>query len=73
MPMGLINTLAIFASLMQSCLVDENFKSLIIYLDDILVYVKYFSEMILRLRIMFIKLRDSILINNLSCRVMFFW
>ena len=30
------------------------------------------SEIILRLRMMFDKLRESILINNLSCRVMFF-
>ena len=57
-PVGLINAPATFARLMQSCLGEENVKSLILYLDDILVYAKSFSEMISRLLMMFIKLRE---------------
>ena len=58
MPMGLKNVSMTFSRLMQSCLGEENFKSLILYLDDILVYAKSFCEMISRLCMMFIKLRE---------------
>ena len=58
MPMGLVNAPATFARLMQSCLGEENLKSLILYLDDILVFSDSFQQMITRLRWTFIKLRS---------------
>ena len=58
MPMGLVNAPATFSRLMQSCLGEENLKSLILYLDDILVFSDSFQQMITRLRWTFSKLRS---------------
>ena len=58
MHMGLVNTPATFARLMQYCLGEDNLKSLILYLDDILVFSDSFQQMITRLRWIFIKLRS---------------
>ena len=58
MPMGLVNAPATFARLMQACLGEENLKTIILYLDDILVFADSFAQMITRLRWTFVKLRN---------------
>ena len=57
MPMGLCNAPATFSRLMNHVLGNENFNSLLIYLDDILVFGKSVDEMIQRLDTVFGKLR----------------
>ena len=58
MPMGLCNAPATFSRLVNHVLGNENFNSLLIYLDDILVFGKSVDEMIQRLDTVFGKLRD---------------
>ena len=55
--MGLCNAPAIFCRLMQACLRDQNLLSLIVYLDDILVFGRTFDEMVERLEMVFDRLR----------------
>ena len=57
MPMGLCNAPATFSRLMQACLGDQNLLSLIVYLDDILVFGRTFDEMVERLEMVFDRLR----------------
>ena len=56
MPFGLTNTLATFQQLMESCLGEMHLKWCIIYLDDIIVFLKMLEEHIERLRDVFEKL-----------------
>ena len=58
MPFGLCNAPGTFQRLMQACLGDEFFSSLLCYLDDILVYSCTFEEHLLRLNLVFDKLRQ---------------
>ena len=57
MPMGLCNAPATFSRLMNHVLGNENFNSLLIYLDDVLVFGKSVDEMLQRLDTVFGKLR----------------
>ena len=57
MPMGLCNAPATFSRLMDHVLGNENFHSLLIYLDDVLVFGKSVDEMLQRLDLVFSKLR----------------
>lgn len=49
MPMGLCNAPATFSRLMQACLGDVNLQSVIVYLDDVLVFGSTFEETLTRL------------------------
>ena len=49
MPFGLCNAPATFMRLMDKAFGDKNFQSLIVYLDDILVFGKTFDETLERL------------------------
>ena len=49
MPMGLINAPATFSRLMQAFLKEENLRTLVLYLDDVLVFSKSWGEMLERL------------------------
>ena len=57
MPFGLCNSPATFQRLMQRCFGDEALNSLLIYLDDIIVYSSTFEEHLQRLEMVFSRLR----------------
>ena len=57
MPFGLCNAPGTFQRLMHACLADEYFQSILCYLDDILVYSKIFEDHLLRLNMVFERLR----------------
>lgn len=58
MPFGLCNAPGTFQRLMQACLGDKFFHSVLCYLDDILVYSSTFKEHLERLKLVFQRLRD---------------
>ena len=49
MPFGLCNAPATFQRLMQSCLNDQIFQTLLVYIDDIIVFSETFEEHLSRL------------------------
>ena len=49
MPFGLTNAPATFQRLMECCLGDLNFRTCLIYLDDVIVFARSFPEMLQRL------------------------
>ena len=55
---GLSNSGATFSRLMQACLGDENYKTLLIYLDDVLVFSNDFASHLVRLQLVFNRLRQ---------------
>ena len=57
MPFGLCNSPATFQRLMQRCFGDEALQSLLIYLDDIIVYSSTFEEHLHRLELVFSRLQ----------------
>lgn len=57
MPFGLANAPGTFQRLMQSCLSDVFFRSVLCYLDDILVYSKTFDGHLRNLQLVFDRLR----------------
>ncbi|KAL7882920.1 hypothetical protein SRHO_G00005780 [Serrasalmus rhombeus] len=57
MPFGLQNAASTFQRLMTCCFGDLNFESLLIYLDDIIVFSKTFEEHLERLQMVFNRLR----------------
>ena len=58
MPFGLCNAPATFMRLMDKAFGDKNFQSLIVYLDDILVFGKSFDETLQRLQMVLSRLND---------------
>lgn len=48
MPFGLTNAPATFQRLMECCLGDLNFRTCLIYLDDVTVFARSFPEMLQR-------------------------
>lgn len=56
MPFGLCNGPATFQRLMEACLGDLNYESLLIYLDDIIVFSSDFSTHLQRLELVFERL-----------------
>ena len=59
MPFGLQNAPATFQRLMTSCLGDQQFESLLIYLDDIIVFSSSFEDHLNRLTLVFNRLRQQ--------------
>ena len=49
MPFGLCNAPASFQRLMEACLHDQNYQTLLLYLDDILVISNTIAQMLDRL------------------------
>ena len=58
MPFGLCNAPATFQRLMQNCLGELNPTYCLIYLDDVIVYSKTPSDHLLRMRVVFDRLRE---------------
>ena len=58
MPFGLCNAPATFMRLMDKAFGDKNFQSLIVYLDDILVFGRTFEETLGRLQVVLDRLGD---------------
>ena len=68
MPFGLCNAPATFQRLMEACFGAEIFESLLVYLDDILVFSKTFSEHLSRLEMLFKRLEKyGLKINPAKC------
>ena len=59
MPMGLCNSPATFQRLMDTIFCGMQWTTLLIYLDDIIVYGKTFDEMCNRLELVFMKLQEA--------------
>uniref|UniRef100_A0A3B1K6C6 Gypsy retrotransposon integrase-like protein 1 n=1 Tax=Astyanax mexicanus TaxID=7994 RepID=A0A3B1K6C6_ASTMX len=57
MPFGLQNSPSTFQRLMTCCFGDLNFESLLIYLDDIVIFSRTFDEHLERLQMVFDRLR----------------
>ena len=69
MSFGLCNAPATFQRLMTTVLGDENYSSLLIYLDDILVFSQTYEEMLQRLDMVFTRLREHGLgVNPSKCQ-----
>ena len=58
MPFGLSNALATFMRMMDKIFGDQNFQTLLIYLDDILVPASSFEQMLERLEMVFSRLEQ---------------
>lgn len=58
MPMGLCNAPGTFQRLVESCLGDQNFETLLLYLDDIIVFSPSFEAHIAHLDLVFSRLGD---------------
>ena len=58
LPFGLCNSPATFQRVMQRCLGDQALSSLLIYLDDVIVYSDSFDEHLVRLEQVFIRLQQ---------------
>ncbi|PIK46429.1 hypothetical protein BSL78_16715 [Apostichopus japonicus] len=59
MPFGLSNAPGTFQRLMQACLHDQFFTSVLCYLDDILVFSKSFDDHLVNLQRVFDRLRQQ--------------
>ena len=59
MPFGLCNAPATFQRLMQNCLGELNLTYCFIYLDDVIVYSKTPEEHLLRMRVVFDRIREA--------------
>uniref|UniRef100_A0A3B1J4C1 Gypsy retrotransposon integrase-like protein 1 n=1 Tax=Astyanax mexicanus TaxID=7994 RepID=A0A3B1J4C1_ASTMX len=59
MPFGLCNAPASFQRLMESCLGDQNYQSLLIYLDDVIVFAADFNSHLDRLDFVFSRLSQQ--------------
>ena len=70
MPFGLTNAPATFQWLMQSCLGNLHLHYCIIYLDDVIVFSRTPEEHLLRLRVVFEKLKQvGLNLKPLKCEL----
>lgn len=58
MPMGLCNAPGTFQRLVESCLGDQNFETVLLYLDDIIIFSSSFEAHIDHLDLVFSRLGD---------------
>ena len=58
MPFGLLNTGASFCCLMEMCLVDQQYLTLLFYLDDICVFSSSVDKMLDRIAMVFGHLKE---------------
>ena len=58
MPFGLCNALPTFQRLMQNCLGELNLTYCLIYLDDVIIFSETPEEHLLRMRVVFNRLRE---------------
>ena len=56
MPFGLSNAVSTFSRLMEMCLGDQQFLTLLLYLDDICIFAKSVDEMMDRIELVFTRL-----------------
>lgn len=69
MPFGLMNAPSTFQALMARVFQNMHFKSVLCYLDDILIYSKNFDEHLIHLQEVFQRLKDACLkLNPEKCR-----
>jgi transposase InsO family protein len=69
MPFGLSNGPASFQRLMEICLGDQNYQTLLLFLDDILVYSTDFESHIQRLELVFQRLwQHGLKVKPAKCR-----
>ena len=70
MPFGLISAPATFQWLMETCLRDPNLNWYIIYIDDIVIFLKDLASHLMRLEAMFQKLQQARLkLKPLKCKL----
>ena len=70
MPFGLCNALPSFQRLMQNCLGELNLTYCLIYLDDVIVFSKMPEEHLLKMRMVFDRLREyGLKLNPSKCDV----
>ena len=62
MPFGLTNAPATFQRLMDSVFAGLKWKTLLVYMDDVLVYSKTFEDHLTNLRAAFDRIREANLI-----------
>ena len=68
MPFGLSNAPATFERLMESVLAGRHWKSLLVYLDDVIVFGRTFDEQFLRLEDAFCRMKSANLkLNPKKC------
>lgn len=58
MPFGLTNTLRTFCNLMNSVLFEYLDNFVVVYLDDIMVYIKSFGDDLKHLKDLFSRLKE---------------
>ena len=59
MPFGLTNAGASFCRLLEMCIGDQQYITLLFYLDDICIFVETADEMLDRIELVFSRLRNS--------------
>ena len=58
MPFELTNTGASFCRLMEMCIGDQQYVTLLFYLDDICIFVEMANQMLDRIQLMFSQLKE---------------
>ena len=71
MPFGLTNTGASFCRLMEMCIGDQQYITLLFYLDDICIFVETADQMLDRIEFVFSRLK-GIQLKNKTQKVTFF-
>ena len=66
MPFGLSNAGSSFCHLMEQCLGDQQFVTLLLYLDDICIFAPTIDEMLDRIQLVFDRLKNLILRSSLK-------
>ena len=70
MPFGLSNLGSSFSCLMKMCLADQQFVSLLLYLDEIYIFATNVNEMVDWIEILFMRLKDfNLKIKPKKCHV----
>ena len=58
MPFGLLNTGSSFCCLMEQCLGDQQFVTLLLYLDDICIFAPTIDDMLDQIELVFNRLKQ---------------
>ena len=71
MPFGLTNAGASFCRLMEMCIGDQQYVTLLFYLDDICIFAETADQMLDRIEFVFSRLKEFNLKLNLKSRISF--